>query len=323
MNAASETSGDEAMDESVPLEDSAAVDYYTILGLRPSATMSQVREAYMALALRSHPDKTRRLAYDYTAVQNAYSVLHNENMRRAYDELNADKAASQARRNQVAADIALIKRQLRQTEENMYDVLLASNDDMIAKERARLERIGANVLDIERQRIERRIVVAKQRERVMQRNTATNRLLVRWEVIEAGPDAIAPMELFDESHELKSQPNGGYTESIIRGCLKKYGQIVAMVMCKNRTGCAIVEFASHKSAENAIANEVCRPDNPLVLDWYRDVKQMRAPTDLALRERVSPPDPEVIRKKRALQSKVRAEIVERYAMRAADSSSII
>ena len=69
--------------------DSKKKDYYAILGITPKATKAQVKEAYLTLTLRWHPDKNKgneeEAHSNFTGVTEAYSVLGNYETRRKYD----------------------------------------------------------------------------------------------------------------------------------------------------------------------------------------------------------------------------------------------
>ena len=263
------------IDDSVNTDD-ANVDYYTVLGLKPTATREQIRKKFLRLTRISHPDKAPLTSEAFVFLRQAYSVIGlEESVRAAYDQFNVEKLEAARKRRQIEAEMSNGARRLAQTESAIAEFIGADATSLIDTERKRLYETGRRLLDIELQNVERQIAIAKQERRIMYRNTTLNRVLVRWETV--SPTATSRMEQFNESHDLKTLPNGGYTESILRRCLEKYGKIIAMVMCSNRPGCAIVEFATRKSAEDAIKNEVCQPDNPIVTDWYRDVKQMRRP----------------------------------------------
>eukprot|EP00746_Dinoflagellata_sp_MGD_P127825 gnl/MRDRNA2_/MRDRNA2_62315_c0_seq1.p1 gnl/MRDRNA2_/MRDRNA2_62315_c0~~gnl/MRDRNA2_/MRDRNA2_62315_c0_seq1.p1 ORF type:complete len:229 (+),score=32.68 gnl/MRDRNA2_/MRDRNA2_62315_c0_seq1:87-773(+) len=78
---------------------SSALNLYATLGVTPSASSEDVRQAYRALALKWHPDKLhertknnpRHLAIEqatrrFQEVQGAYEVLADPDRRRLYDE---------------------------------------------------------------------------------------------------------------------------------------------------------------------------------------------------------------------------------------------
>jgi len=66
--------------------------YYTVLGIRKDASFSDIRSAYRKLALKWHPDRwTKNPAvageanHRFQKIQEAYSVLSDENKRSMYD----------------------------------------------------------------------------------------------------------------------------------------------------------------------------------------------------------------------------------------------
>jgi curved DNA-binding protein CbpA len=70
-------------------------DYYTVLGLGPSANDHKIRESYYVLARRYHPDRFRagpledlreRVEGYFAKVTEAYNTLDNPRLRAAYDE---------------------------------------------------------------------------------------------------------------------------------------------------------------------------------------------------------------------------------------------
>ena len=85
------------------------IDYYDVLGLKPSCTNGEVRKAYRSLASQYHPDKhigsssiqngikseaegMKRLRM-FHQVQEAYQVLSDEELRSDYDKQKLYEAA--------------------------------------------------------------------------------------------------------------------------------------------------------------------------------------------------------------------------------------
>ena len=60
-------------------------NYYAALGLKPDATLEDVKEHYRALAWELHPDRGGNAA-KMAAVTEAYSVLKNVKRRKEYDK---------------------------------------------------------------------------------------------------------------------------------------------------------------------------------------------------------------------------------------------
>lgn len=67
------------------------LDYYTILGVPPSASTEQIDEAYKKLAVKWHPEKhpenKDEALKKFKEVSEAFEVLSNSWKRHAYDEL--------------------------------------------------------------------------------------------------------------------------------------------------------------------------------------------------------------------------------------------
>lgn len=62
-------------------------DYYSILQLEPSATISEIKKAYRGLALQYHPDKNQNDPYasaKFAAIKEAYEVLTNPSKKEYY-----------------------------------------------------------------------------------------------------------------------------------------------------------------------------------------------------------------------------------------------
>ncbi len=63
-------------------------DYYRIIGLAPTATLSEVKSAYRKRASALHPDRNPSVQAhaDFQELQEAYEVLSDAAKRRAYDD---------------------------------------------------------------------------------------------------------------------------------------------------------------------------------------------------------------------------------------------
>ena len=62
-------------------------DYYRVLGVRPNATIQEIRRAYRQLAILNHPDKNpnRQSMARMQEINEAYGVLGNPQKRTSYD----------------------------------------------------------------------------------------------------------------------------------------------------------------------------------------------------------------------------------------------
>lgn len=68
-----------------------AVDYYSILGIKPSASVEDIKRAYRQMVFRYHPDRNpenSEAAAKFNQVRDAYSVLSDVLKRRVYDSVN-------------------------------------------------------------------------------------------------------------------------------------------------------------------------------------------------------------------------------------------
>jgi curved DNA-binding protein len=74
-------------------------DYYTILGVRPSASLRDIKDAYRRLARRYHPDvaKDTDSSQVLTEVNEAYEVLSNLELRTSYDLERSNKVVTNLR----------------------------------------------------------------------------------------------------------------------------------------------------------------------------------------------------------------------------------
>ncbi|PQJ08855.1 hypothetical protein CJD36_022180 [Flavipsychrobacter stenotrophus] len=64
-------------------------DHYKILGVQPSATLTEIKKAYRKLAMQYHPDKNPDNVYaeaQFKEIQEAYSVLSNPLKRERYHD---------------------------------------------------------------------------------------------------------------------------------------------------------------------------------------------------------------------------------------------
>ena len=64
-------------------------DYYKILGIKPSATIAEIKKAYRALAFKYHPDKNPDNSFSeahFKEIQEAYATLSDSYKRDAYDD---------------------------------------------------------------------------------------------------------------------------------------------------------------------------------------------------------------------------------------------
>ena len=105
-------------------------DYYQILRISPSASLSEIRKAYRLLALEFHPDKnSSQFASDYfVAIREAYAILSDPAQRKKYD-LSRFPAQTVSRR------IATTPTEIRLMSEELVKRIKTSNPDRINRDR--------------------------------------------------------------------------------------------------------------------------------------------------------------------------------------------
>ena len=66
-------------------------DYYSVLGVEPSAGDAEIKSAYRRLARKYHPDVSKEVGAEdkFKALNEAYEALRDPAKRKAYDQLRA------------------------------------------------------------------------------------------------------------------------------------------------------------------------------------------------------------------------------------------
>ena len=75
-----------------------SVDYYSILGIKPGASVDDIKRAYRQMVFRFHPDRnpdSPEAADKFTQVRDAYAVLSDALKRRVYDSVNYPAGAEE------------------------------------------------------------------------------------------------------------------------------------------------------------------------------------------------------------------------------------
>ncbi|XP_031638686.1 dnaJ homolog subfamily C member 17 [Contarinia nasturtii] len=239
------------------------IDLYGLIGVELTATESEIRKAYRKKALACHPDKNPdnpKAAELFHELSNALGILTDESARAAYDRvLNAKKAAAlrhaelDSKRRKLIEDLERREKEASAKQKSRKGGYSAekSPEEQLKDEMERLRKEGSRLLEEEQEMMRKQLAEdrLKMQEGSSQWDSSLHRIKIKWKA-EKGDDT-----------------NGGYNETNLRNFLKKYGDIVALVISAKKRGSAVVEFKSQEAAEMAIDYEKGNMDNPLELSW--------------------------------------------------------
>lgn len=234
------------------------VDLYAILDLTISATESEIKKAYRKKALQCHPDKNPddpKAAEAFHELSRALEILTDAAARSAYDKVLRAKEAAKLRHKELDSKRQKLKEDLERREREAMSGSGMSNltdEEKLAAEIQRLQKEGSRLLQEEQRRVKEEIQRSLGRLTEPVWDSSLNRIKIKWKA-----------DKTDES-------NGGYDEATLRKFLKKYGDIVALIVSPKKKGSALVEFASKEASDMAIEFEKGLPENPLTLKWLND-----------------------------------------------------
>lgn len=230
------------------------INYYEVLGIDIDAQESDIRKAYRKKALECHPDKNPdnpKAAELFHALSNALAILTDPTAKAAFDKVLKAKKAAELRNKQLDSKRQKLKADLEQREQDYFNDL-RKHVETFAEQFERISRENSKLLQEEQRLIKEQLQRTLQAQQSQQQqasfDSSQHRIKIKWQA------------------EKTDSQNGGYSEEKLRQFLKKYGEIVALVMSKKR-GSALVEFSTLDAAEMAIAYEKGILENPLKLDW--------------------------------------------------------
>ncbi|KAJ8719635.1 hypothetical protein PYW08_011810 [Mythimna loreyi] len=232
------------------------VDLYAVLDVPITASESEIKKAYRKKALKCHPDKNPddpKAAETFHALSQALEILCDVSARAAYDKVLRAKAAAKLRHQELDSKRQKLKEDLERREREAGSGSSNLTDaQKLAAEIERLQREGNRLLIEEQQRMKEEI---QKTMNIMSQpvwDSSLNRIKIKWKA------------------DKNDSSNGGYDEPTLRRFLKKYGDIVALIVSPKKKGSALVEFASKEASEMALELEKGLPDNPLELKWVNE-----------------------------------------------------
>ncbi|KAL4715723.1 hypothetical protein ACJJTC_006302 [Scirpophaga incertulas] len=234
------------------------IDLYAVLGIQINATESEIKKAYRKKALQCHPDKNPddpKAAETFHELSYALEILTDVSARSAYDKVLRAKEAAKLRHQQLDSKRQKLKEDLERREREAslgQGGVNLTDEQKLAAEIERLRKEGSRLLQEEQRKLKEEI--QKRLGTLTQPvwDSTLNRIKIKWKADKTDPN------------------NGGYDENMLKRYLKKYGNIVALVMSPNKKGCALVEFSSKEASEMAVELEKGLPNNPLTLKWVNN-----------------------------------------------------
>lgn len=134
--------------------DEKSKDLYAVLGLNKECTASELRSAYKKLALRWHPDRcsasgtSEEAKTKFQEIQQAYSVLSDENKRFLYDIGAYDNDDDENGMGDFMSEMAVLMSQTKSNEMGQwsFEELQETFDDMFRRE-IKTPFVGSEMVD--------------------------------------------------------------------------------------------------------------------------------------------------------------------------------
>lgn len=157
--------------------------------------------------------------------------------RAAYDKVLRAKAAAKLRHQELDSKRQKLKEDLEKREREVEKGSNLSDEQKLAAEIQRLQREGNRLLVEEQKKMKEEIqkTVGLFSQQVW--DSSLNRIKIKWKA------------------DKTDASNGGYDEPTLRRFLKKYGDIVALILSPKKKGSALVEFSSKEASELALELE--------------------------------------------------------------------
>lgn len=255
------------------------VNLYELLGVSIEADQADIRKAYRKRALVCHPDKNPdnpQAAERFHELSKALEILTDATARAAYDKVLRAKKAAELRTKQLDSKRQKLKEELEERERaalqklhsaQPYSTVRKSDEEILQEQVDRLRREGSKLLEEEqqamREQLKRNYNEQKQQQQTPKFDSTQHRIKIKWKADKADPS------------------NGGYTHDQLLQYLKKYGEVVALVMNTKIRGRAMVELKTREACDMILAYEKGNPENPLRFQWVTPPAEEKASKSLA------------------------------------------
>ncbi|KAH8381382.1 hypothetical protein KR093_003930 [Drosophila rubida] len=242
------------------------VNLYDLLGVSIEAEQAEIRKAYRKRALDCHPDKNPdnpQAAERFHELSKALEILTDATARAAYDKVLKAKKAAELRTKQLDSKRQKLKEELEQRERaalhklqagQPYSTVRKTDEEVLQEQIDRLRREGSKLLEEEqlamREQLKRSYQEGQRQQPAVVFDSAQHRIKIKWKV--------------DKKDD---KNNGGYTQEQLMQYLKKYGDVVVLVMNTKVPGRAMVELKTREACDMVLAYEKGNPANPLHFKW--------------------------------------------------------
>ncbi|XP_016925128.4 dnaJ homolog subfamily C member 17 [Drosophila suzukii] len=250
------------------------INLYDLLGISLEADQNEIRKAYRKRALDCHPDKNPdnpKAVERFHELSKALEILTDESARAAYDKVLKAKKAAELRSRQLDGKRQKLKQELEERERaamhklaktQPYSTVAKSDEELLQEQIERLRREGSRLLEEEQRAMQeqfRRNHAEKQKllQQPAQFDSAQHRIKMKW----------------------KAEPGQDYTQEQLLKYLKKYGDVVALVVNSKRRGRAMVELATREACDMVLAYEKGDPAKPLHFEWVTPPADEKQPSN--------------------------------------------
>lgn len=281
------------------------INLYELLGIDIDAEQNEIRKAYRKRALDCHPDKNPdnpKAAERFHELSKALEILTDESARSAYDKILKAKKAAELRSRQLDSKRQKLKEELEERERaalhkleksQPYSTVSKSDEELLQEQIDRLRKEGSRLLEEEQRTMREQLKRShdeqlKLRQQPAKFDSAQHRIKIKW----------------------KAEPDQDYTEEQLLKYLKKYGDVVALVINKKRRGRAMVELGSREACDMALAYEKGDASKPLFFEWVTPPASQETPKGSVTGSNISSRDYEDLVMRKLRQAEERKRLIE-------------